>query len=82
MLKREGLIEAWHDRKIPAGEEFDRSIDAKLEEAEGEGPRANYVATTRRAVRHGRANVRRCNRNIEGVAPGGFAQDGTKTGNI
>lgn len=34
MLKREGLIEAWHDRKIPAGDEFDRSIDAKLEEAD------------------------------------------------
>lgn len=32
-LKREGLIEAWHDRKIRAGEEFERAIDEKLEEA-------------------------------------------------
>ena len=34
MLKREGAIESWHDRKIPAGDEFDRTIDAKLEEAD------------------------------------------------
>jgi hypothetical protein len=34
MLKREGLIDAWHDRKIPAGDEFDRSIDDKLEAAD------------------------------------------------
>jgi len=34
MLKREGVIEAWHDRKIPAGDEFDRSIDGKLEHAD------------------------------------------------
>jgi hypothetical protein len=34
MLKREGLIEAWHDRKIPAGDEFDGAIDEKLESAD------------------------------------------------
>lgn len=34
MLKREGLIEAWHDRKIPAGSEVDTSIDEKLEAAD------------------------------------------------
>jgi hypothetical protein len=34
MLKREGLIEAWHDRKIPAGDEFDHVIDDKLEIAD------------------------------------------------
>jgi hypothetical protein len=34
MLKREGLIEAWHDRKIPAGNEVDTSIDDKLETAD------------------------------------------------
>jgi len=34
MLKREGLIEAWHDRRILAGDVLDRSIDAKLESAD------------------------------------------------
>src|SRR5437868_2662063 len=34
MLKREGLIDAWHDRKIPAGDDFERSIDQKLESAD------------------------------------------------
>lgn len=34
MLKREGLIEAWHDRKIPVGNEVDTSIDDKIEVAE------------------------------------------------
>ena len=34
MLKREGVIEAWHDWKIPAGDEFDRSIADKLEKAD------------------------------------------------
>lgn len=34
MLKREGLISAWHDRRIRAGGEIDNSIDVKLEEAE------------------------------------------------
>jgi hypothetical protein len=33
MLKREGLIDSWHDRKIPAGDEFDKTINGKLEEA-------------------------------------------------
>jgi hypothetical protein len=33
MLKREGLIEAWHDRQIPAGSEIDSHIDDKLEAA-------------------------------------------------
>jgi hypothetical protein len=34
MLKREGLIEAWHDRRIPAGSNLDDAISSKLEEAE------------------------------------------------
>lgn len=34
ILKREGLIEAWHDRKIPAGDELDKAIDEKLEHAD------------------------------------------------
>jgi hypothetical protein len=33
MLKREGVIESWHDRKILAGDDVDTSIDAKLEQA-------------------------------------------------
>lgn len=34
MLKHEGLIEAWHDRKIPVGNEVDNNINDKLEAAE------------------------------------------------
>ena len=34
MLKREGLIEAWHDRRILAGDEFDREINKELEDAD------------------------------------------------
>jgi hypothetical protein len=34
MLKREGLIEAWHDRKIPVGDQVDSTIDEKLEVAD------------------------------------------------
>lgn len=34
MLKNQGLIEAWHDRRIKAGDEFDREISAELERAE------------------------------------------------
>lgn len=34
MLKRQGLIEAWHDRRIVAGNDFDRSISAHLESAD------------------------------------------------
>ncbi len=34
MLKRSGAIEAWHDRKIPAGDELDGAIDAKLNSSE------------------------------------------------
>ncbi|QHI68048.1 toll/interleukin-1 receptor domain-containing protein [Tichowtungia aerotolerans] len=34
MLKRQGLIEAWHDRRIGAGNEFDRTISAHLESAD------------------------------------------------
>ena len=30
MLKREGVIQAWHDRKILAGDEFDSAIDNNL----------------------------------------------------
>jgi hypothetical protein len=33
-LKREGVIEIWHDRKIGAGKEFDNEISQHLEEAE------------------------------------------------
>ena len=34
MLKREGLIEAWHDRRILAGDVLDPAIDAKLDSAD------------------------------------------------
>ncbi|MFY0578287.1 toll/interleukin-1 receptor domain-containing protein [Cystobacter fuscus] len=34
MLKRQGLIEPWHDRRILAGSEFDASISTHLEEAD------------------------------------------------
>jgi hypothetical protein len=34
MLKRQGLIETWHDRRIPAGAELDRSISTELEKAD------------------------------------------------
>lgn len=34
MLKRQGLIEAMHDRRIAAGERLDGAIDAYLEEAD------------------------------------------------
>jgi hypothetical protein len=34
MLKRQGLIEAFHDRRIVAGEPLDDAIDAYLEEAD------------------------------------------------
>lgn len=34
LLKRQGLIEAWHDRRIVAGEHIDDSIDAELERAD------------------------------------------------
>ena len=34
MLKRQGLIDAWHDRRILAGDEIDKSIDAHLEKAD------------------------------------------------
>jgi hypothetical protein len=34
MLKREGTIEAWHDRRIGAGREFDGEISQHLEEAD------------------------------------------------
>ena len=33
-LKREGLIEVWHDRRIEAGDEFDREISQNLEDAD------------------------------------------------
>lgn len=32
-LKRQGLIDSWHDRRITAGEEFNSSISDKLEKA-------------------------------------------------
>jgi hypothetical protein len=34
MLKRQGFIETWHDRRITAGEAFDRAISANLERAD------------------------------------------------
>lgn len=34
MLKRQGFLETWHDRRILAGEEFDKAIDKNLEEAD------------------------------------------------
>jgi hypothetical protein len=33
-LKRQGLIESWHDRRISAGAEIDDAIDKNLEEAD------------------------------------------------
>jgi hypothetical protein len=33
MLKRQGLIDGWHDRRILAGTDFAQEIDAKLEQA-------------------------------------------------
>lgn len=34
VLKRQGVIETWHDRRIPAGAEIDHSISAQLETAD------------------------------------------------
>ena len=34
MLKREGAIEVWHDRRIPAGDAIDHAIDAELQTAD------------------------------------------------
>ena len=34
MLKRQGFIEAWHDRRITAGTQLDRSISTQLEAAD------------------------------------------------
>lgn len=34
MLKRQGLLRAWHDRRIPAGQEVDREISQHLEQAD------------------------------------------------
>lgn len=34
MLRRKGLIESWHDRRITAGSPLDQTIDDKLEEAD------------------------------------------------
>lgn len=31
MLKRQGIIETWHDRRIAAGESIDNAIDAHIE---------------------------------------------------
>ena len=33
-MKREGLITAWHDRRIVAGSNLDDSIDEQLERAD------------------------------------------------
>ncbi|WP_036142147.1 toll/interleukin-1 receptor domain-containing protein [Luteibacter sp. 9135] len=32
MLKREGIIDTWHDRRIEAGENIDRAIDERINE--------------------------------------------------
>ncbi len=34
MLKRQGAIETWHDRRIGAGQEIDGAISGNLEEAD------------------------------------------------
>jgi hypothetical protein len=34
LLKRQGLIEAWHDRRIAAGDHIDDAIDAEVERAD------------------------------------------------
>ncbi|XXU80978.1 toll/interleukin-1 receptor domain-containing protein [Sorangium sp. So ce1151] len=34
MLKREGLLQSWHDRRIGAGDEWAGQIDRNLDEAE------------------------------------------------
>src|SRR5437016_5278541 len=34
MLKREGVISGWHDRRISAGQEWDGQIDSHLNSAE------------------------------------------------
>jgi len=34
MLKRQGLLETWHDRRIPAGDDFEHAIDEHLESAD------------------------------------------------
>lgn len=34
MLKHEGLVEAWHDRRLPAGDELDNTIRRELERAD------------------------------------------------
>ena len=33
-MKRQGLIEAWHDRRLRAGDDFDRGVKAELERAD------------------------------------------------
>jgi len=33
MLKRDGVIEVWHDRKITGGKEWANQIDENLEQA-------------------------------------------------
>lgn len=33
-LKREGLVQTWHDRRIVAGDDFDASIDGHIEDAD------------------------------------------------
>ena len=33
-LKRQGAIDVWHDRRIPAGDEVDKTINTNLEKAE------------------------------------------------
>lgn len=34
MLKRQGVIETWHDRRIIAGQEFDKTIDGNINAAD------------------------------------------------
>jgi hypothetical protein len=39
MLKRQGVIETWHDRRIEAGSDLDQTISDKLESAVDWQPR-------------------------------------------
>src|SRR5680860_1565590 len=34
MLKRQGLVSVWHDRRIPVGDDIDKEISQNLEEAD------------------------------------------------
>ena len=72
MLRRQGLIEAWHDRRITAGEDFHGEISAHLEEADvilllrfGQIP-TKRSSTLRTRYRDGKA-VARCGVRLGGA---------------